>query len=288
MSKRLGELGVGTDVVAADKILVQQSAVDKQVVVSELPVPLNYIAGLITSNDAGDTDHDIAIAPGIARSDDDVTNLKLAAILTKQIDAIWAVGDDAGGMDTGAVAVDSLYAIWLIKRSDTAVVDALFSLSFTAPTMPTDYDSKRLIGAVKTSDPANIIGYTQVGDYFQYMDLIGDVLDTTMVDGVYETGTLSAPPDSLAHIWGLLLNTTETSDEGILTIQPVGFTESVLDGAAFSVGSFASATFKSTGGSGMVLLDGSSQMIYACSETAGAATVSIRTQGFTMFTRRDP
>lgn len=180
MGTRLGALDSGSNVVAADLLLVQQSGVDSQVAASELPLPFNYIGGLITSNDA-DADHDVAIAPGAARSADDLTNLKLAAILTKQIDAAWAVGDDAGGLDTGAVAASTLYAIWLIKRPDTGVVDALFSLSFTAPTMPANYTKKRLIAAVLTDASDDIVTYLQSGDYFRYMsEQPVDVDDSTI------------------------------------------------------------------------------------------------------------
>jgi hypothetical protein len=50
------------------------------------------------------------------------------------------------------------YYIWLIARSDTGVVDVLFSLSSTAPTMPTNYTLKRLIGWFKRSG-ATIVAF---------------------------------------------------------------------------------------------------------------------------------
>ena len=70
------------------------------------------------------------------------------AALTKQSNVNWAVGNNAGGLDTGAVG-NSDYYMWTIVRSDTGVTDYLFSLSSTAPTMPTNYDFKRLIGWFK-------------------------------------------------------------------------------------------------------------------------------------------
>ena len=56
-----------------------------------------YIDGLIMSNDT-DADHDIAISTGVCKSDDKTTDISLSAIITKRIDASWAVGDDAGGL----------------------------------------------------------------------------------------------------------------------------------------------------------------------------------------------
>jgi len=116
------------------------------------------ISGLIQSQ-AADTDHDITISAGACIDGTGAESMVLASAITKQIDAAWAVGTNAGGMDTGTVGNSTWYYIWLIKRSDTGVVDALFSTSATAPTMPTSYDYKRLIGAVKTDGSANILGF---------------------------------------------------------------------------------------------------------------------------------
>jgi hypothetical protein len=110
--------------------------------------PPSYISGLTYANNATDATNDIDIATGAARSSDDTEDLVLASALTKQLDAAWAVGTAAGGLDTGAIG-NSDYYIHLIKRTDTAVVDVLFSLSPTAPTMPADYTKRRLIGWFK-------------------------------------------------------------------------------------------------------------------------------------------
>jgi len=93
-------------------------------------------------------------------------SLVLASTLTKRLDAAWAVGSGNGGRDTGSIA-DGTWHVWLIKRSDTGVVDALFSTSATSPTMPSNYDIKRRIGSViRTSGTLN--GLTQIEDHFYY------------------------------------------------------------------------------------------------------------------------
>lgn len=107
-----------------------------------------HISGLTYANNASDATNDIDIAAGTARDSTDTVDLSLAATLTKQLDAAWAVGTNAGGLDTGAIG-NSDYYIHLIKRTDTGVVDALFSLSATAPTMPASYTIRRLIGWFK-------------------------------------------------------------------------------------------------------------------------------------------
>lgn len=107
-----------------------------------------FISGLTYANNSGDATNDIDVAAGTCRDATDAMDMVLASTVTKQSDVAWAVGTGNGGLDTGAVG-NSDYYIWLIKRSDTGVVDALYSLSSTAPTMPTNYDYKRLIGFVK-------------------------------------------------------------------------------------------------------------------------------------------
>jgi len=112
-------------------------------------LPKGHIYGLTYANNAGDATNDLDIAAGGCM---DATNAKWIEVsaLTKQSDAVWAVGTNAGGLDTGSVG-NSDYYIWAILRSDTGVTDILYSLSSTAPTMPTNYDYKRLIGWFKRS-----------------------------------------------------------------------------------------------------------------------------------------
>lgn len=99
-----------------------------------------------------DTTNDININTGGAMDATGAYWMTLATALGKQSDVAWAVGGTTGTplgwLDTGAVG-NSDYYIWLIARSDTGVVDSLCSLSSTAPTMPSNYDFKRLIGWFK-------------------------------------------------------------------------------------------------------------------------------------------
>jgi len=170
-------------------------------------------------------------------------------------------------------------------------VDFLFSTSFTNAglTKPTNYDEFRLVAAFKTDSSANVFLFTQVGDYFRYTeDVILDVNDT-IADGVFEIGTLSVPPSSIAHIYGRITNNTETSTQGILHIR----TNSAADSAGAE--RWAGMNFAATAGAfreinsvGMVLVDSSSRVQYAGGEAAGDATIDISTFGFWMLTRRDP
>jgi hypothetical protein len=129
-------------------------------------LPRGQIHGLTLSNNAGDATNDIDIAVGeAATSDSPYWKITLPASITKRLDAAWAVGTNQGGLDTGSIA-DATYHVWLIQRSDTLVVDVLFSLSATSPTMPTNYDRKRRIGSIIRAAAA-ITPFVQINNTFR-------------------------------------------------------------------------------------------------------------------------
>lgn len=134
-------------------------------------VPRGYLFGLTLSNNSGDPTNDIDFATGECTSDDALAANRVVitgAALTKQLDAAWAVGTNAGMRDTGAIA-NGTWHVFAIQRPDTGVNDALASLSPTAPTMPTNYTKKRRIGAI-IRVAGVIVGFVQDGDTFQHKD----------------------------------------------------------------------------------------------------------------------
>jgi hypothetical protein len=157
------------------------------------------IIGLKLSNNTTDAINDIDVSAGRAWDPTYANELVLASAVTKRSDAAWAVGSGNGGWDTGSVA-DGVIAVWLIKRSDTGVTDLLLSASFSAPTMPTNYDYKRLIGAVvRVSN--TIKAFTQYGDIFRFTTAITDVSQSgNPGSSSWQTATLSVPPASIAWV----------------------------------------------------------------------------------------
>jgi len=247
--------------------------------------------GLICSNDT-DAAHDIAISVGGVKDATNTVNITLAAILTKRIDAAWAVGDNNGGLDGtessgGTPDASTMYYIWLIKRSDTGVVDALYSESPTGPTMPTNYDYKRLIGSVLTDGSANILPFTQTGDYFRYTTPVDDVGDSSMTHITFEDGTLSVPPLCIADVYGRAHNTTTTHEVVYLFIKVKGGAETSSGRDAWMFVSTASDGDIICRG-GTVLVDASRVFEYMMSESSGSGTVEISTVGFWMLTRSNP
>jgi hypothetical protein len=130
---------------------------------------------------------DIAVGE-CATSDSPYWKMALASALTKRLDAAWAVGTNQGGLDTGAIA-NTTYHIWLIQRSDTLVVDALFSTSATAPTMPANYDRKRRIGSIIRL-AGTIVAFTQRDDVFYRTSAVDRASASAASDALV---TLSVP-----------------------------------------------------------------------------------------------
>lgn len=132
-----------------------------------------YLSGLTIANDNSGSNiaNDISVAAGAAVDVGQNQDMVLASALSqKHINVAWAVGSNAGCLDTGSVS-NATYFIFLIKRTDTSVVDVLCSLSVSAPTMPSNYTIKRRIGEVIRASAANVL-FTQVGNDF-YLTTIG-------------------------------------------------------------------------------------------------------------------
>lgn len=118
---------------------------------------LGYSSGLGLSLDV-DTDHDVLVAVGEATDSANASILKLLTGITKQIDAIWAVGDDAGGLFSGTVAADTVYHFFLIQKDSDGTIDAGFDTSVTAANIPTGYTAYSNIGYCWTDASSNILG----------------------------------------------------------------------------------------------------------------------------------
>jgi hypothetical protein len=135
----LAETLAGTDAVRA-------------VTPSTLYFPTGHLYGLTLSNNGSDATNDIDIAAGTARDSTDSYNIILASALTKQLDAAWAVGTNQGMLATGVAVTDTTYYIFVIKRSDTGVVDVAADTSSTGANIATNtnaaYTIVRQIGYV--------------------------------------------------------------------------------------------------------------------------------------------
>jgi hypothetical protein len=112
----------------------------------------------------------ITVAVGAATSDDAVllSRVTMSNLSTIQGNTAgtWVVGNNQNKLDAGAIGASQSWHVFLIERVDTGVVDILFSLSPTAPTLPTNYTKQRRIGSFTTDGANAIVAFVQDGDEF--------------------------------------------------------------------------------------------------------------------------
>ncbi len=107
--------------------------------------------------DAGDTDHDINIGAGFATLFNGTSYKTFTySDITKQIDAVWAAGDDAGGLAAeDSLTASTWYYIRLIGKAD-GTADVIFYDQKAVGSLPATYTYSFLHGAFKTDVSANI------------------------------------------------------------------------------------------------------------------------------------
>jgi hypothetical protein len=215
------------------------------------------IDGLIPSNNVADATNKIDISVGVATAADVSAIMKLTSALTKNISTAWAVGSGNGGLDTGTIA-DGGYYIWLIQRSDTGVVDALVSLSGSAPTMPTNYNRKRVIGWVHRLSGA-IRAFIWRGDSCWFKVPTLDVSTTLGTSATSFALNLPASSTAILNVHHERSSTTS----GVLVYSPDLTDAAVSDTAAplsSTEAGVAGATLVVATGQVTMLVDASSQI----------------------------
>lgn len=122
---------------------------------SELPagLPPNYLSGLhLTATNTTQVD----ITAGSCRSDDDTGDIVFAAGVAAVL---------ATSLDIGAEAANTWYYIWAFADSTGVNTPTIkFSVSVSAPTVPTGYDLKRRIGSCRNNAASHIIWFVSQGN----------------------------------------------------------------------------------------------------------------------------
>lgn len=198
--------------------------------------------------------------------------MAIASAYTKTTGA-WAVGTGNGALDTGTIASSTWYAVFLIKRPDTGVVDLLVSLSATAPTLPTNYTLFRRIGWLRTIAGVFWKPITQVGSKFYWTTPVADANALTV--GVTRVLiTITAPPTSVAFVRGLGYNASALTT---FLVQPTA----ELDQAPSSSSGYMLANEVINGGgtsSFVVPVDSSSQI--AARAATASSVIDLATYGY--------
>lgn len=137
---------------------------------SSAVVGAGAIFGLELSNTAASPTTSVTISAGLARDSTNTSGLTLAVPMAKSLTALWAAGTGNGGRDIGALANGQTWHVFLILNPTTSAVDALFSQSATAPTLPAGFTKFRRLGAIVLDAAATTIRqFRQDGDWFEYV-----------------------------------------------------------------------------------------------------------------------
>ena len=108
-----------------------------------------YYKNLVITNNASNPNTQIDITADTVYLATTDTPPKLFRWRSVSETANVVLGVAVNGLDAGVEAINTMYALWLIGKSDLTVIDCLLSTSFSAPTMPSGYDCKLLVGAIR-------------------------------------------------------------------------------------------------------------------------------------------
>lgn len=118
----------------------------------------------------------------------------------------------ANGLDTGSEAASTWYYVWVIYNGTTT--SSLLSLSNSAPTMPSGYTYKGLVGVVRNNASSDLIVVRQFGNFAMYSDADFSVLSagtaTIMTD--VDLSTLVPPISRVAYLACTLLISHGTAE----------------------------------------------------------------------------
>lgn len=219
---------------------------------------LLYINGLQLSNDAVAPNTVINIAVGQCRDSTNTndifvnavynTNVVPPVLISNYVAASTAfVG--VGGLDSGAVAANTMYAVYAIGSSTSqpyllnyAPINqvppielpfskfpgaALLSTNFTAPALPAGYDMFRRIGTIVTNGASQIKLFTQIGSgssrrMWYAAAIATDIAAAASTVGVFGAVNLNVTPTVPveATIVHLAASITPTAAGGYIRLQP--------------------------------------------------------------------
>lgn len=172
-----------------------------------------YIYGLNMSNNSSDSSNDIDIAIGVACSSDYSVMMNLSSSITIQIDV-----SGVNGLDTGSVAMNTTYHVYLIMRDSDNAIRGLFSTSASSPTMPSGYTKKRRIGSIMTNSSSTIRQFYQKNNRFYHLSHIQEfdlAASTFSTSAVLKTLTVPSGIQVFAMLCPVI-----TNDNAVLITYP--------------------------------------------------------------------
>ena len=184
-------------------------------------LPRKHLDGLNFRNNPTNPYYQADIDAGEAISDDDTELIETTG------ETVDITASGANGLDTGSEANKTWYYIFLIKNPTSGAVAGLLSASNTAPTMPSGYTKKRLVGAIKNDWSGNFIPVQSYGagrnkfvSYDRYKEILHDGNSATWAD--LDCSAYCPAGAVFAHLIALSYNDI---NPGFNYIRPKGFIE---------------------------------------------------------------
>lgn len=243
----------------------------------------DFVQGLTLANNSSDASNDIDISAGTAKAGQKVvTN---SGTFTKRLDANWSAGSGNGGLDAGSKANSTTYHMHSIVNNTTLAFDALFSLSATAPTVPSGWTGVQRVGSVVTDSSGNIRLFTQAGSRVAFTTFVVEATENSLQ--ALSPITLSSVP-SVIPVRPILSATLFMSSATSIS----GYTLGLTDGGNITAGGIIDIltdvnTLNNTTGSAAteVVLTNTSRQIGRRTAAVGnnptAPTFTLRCHGWT-------
>lgn len=155
-------------------------------------LPFGYFSGFAMSNNAGAPNTTVDTGPGTARSSDNTVDITLTSTISGilQSSGAWAAGNNQNKLDTGAKAINSVYHEYVIGHP-TLDDDVIYSLSATAPALPSGYAGFRRVGRIVTDGSGNIRAFKDRGN--GRFDWVAPSIEVTTLGVAPATILLSIP-----------------------------------------------------------------------------------------------
>lgn len=177
--------GSGVDIQTGSTAPIHGDGTNINSSASASSLPPSYLSGYTLANNSGAPTTTIDVSAGSSRNLLNTLNITLGSTFSGilQTSGAWAAGTGQNKLDTGARVANQTYHSFAIRKTSDGTGDILFSLSASAPTMPTGYAGFRRIGSVLT-DASNLIkAFTQAGREFLLTTPLADVNATAVGSG---------------------------------------------------------------------------------------------------------
>jgi hypothetical protein len=161
-------------------------------------LPLNYRSGGKISVGV----QAATIQPGAWRDTANTVDLVLRTALTKNLQAsgAWAAGNNANGLFTGAVVINTWYHIFVIRNDTTGAIDAGFDTSLIAANIPSGWTAFRRVGSVLTNASAQITPMLNTGNEFRWAVPVSNLDAFALQDHVRHLLVMTVPPGLVVRV----------------------------------------------------------------------------------------